>query len=299
MISRVTHQTVQRSTLGNLQLNLRSMSDLQARLSSGKLITKASDDPGAASRAMSLRADQAAAMQAKRNADDGVSWLTQLDSTLQSSIDVLHRVRELTVRGANSTTAGGPAVEAIAAELEGLRDSMLGLANTSLGGRAIFAGTASTGAAFDGPGATPAYQWHGTAGAEVSRRIGRDATVRIDVAGPDAYGEGAASVFQLIDDIAADLRAGTPVSARLDELDTHLETMLSTVTGVGVRHRQLMEAQSSLEFTLQELKSSISGIEDIDLAQTVIELEMQEIAYQGALGATARVLQPTLMDFLR
>lgn len=299
MISRVTHQTVQRSTLGNLQLNLRSMSDLQARLSSGKMITKPSDDPGAASRAMSLRAEQAAAMQAKRNADDGVSWLTQLDSTMQSSIDVLHRVRELTVRGSNSTTAGGPAVEAIATELEGLRDSMLGLANTSLGGRAIFAGTASTGAAFTGPGGTPPYEWQGTVGAEVSRRIGRDATVRIDVAGPDAYGEGAASVFQLIDDIAADLRAGAPVNARLDELDAHLETMLSTVTGVGVRHRQMIEAQSSLEHTLQELKSSISSIEDIDLAQTVIELEMQEIAYQGALGATARVLQPTLMDFLR
>ena len=299
MISRVTHTTMQRSTLGNLQLNLRSMSDLQARLSSGKMITKASDDPGAASRVMNLRAEQAAVTQAKRNADGGVSWLTQLDSTMQSSIDVLHRVRELTVRGANSTTAGGPAVEAIATELEGLRDSMLGLANTTLGGRAIFAGTSPSGAAFDGPGGVPPYQWHGTPGAEVTRRIGPDAAVRIDVAGPDAYGEGAASVFQLIDDIAADLRAGTPVTARLDEIDGHLETMLSTVTGVGVRHKQMMEAQSSLEHTLQELKSSISGIEDIDLAQTVIELEMQEIAYQGALGATARVLQPTLMDFLR
>ena len=40
MISRVTHQTVQRSTLANLQVNLSRIADLQGRLSGGKVITK-------------------------------------------------------------------------------------------------------------------------------------------------------------------------------------------------------------------------------------------------------------------
>ncbi|GMA35680.1 hypothetical protein [Demequina litorisediminis] len=80
MISRVTQQTVRTSTLANLQGNLRTMADLQARLSSGKNISKASDDPSATGRTMSLRADYAAATQAKRNADDGVTWLSQTDT---------------------------------------------------------------------------------------------------------------------------------------------------------------------------------------------------------------------------
>lgn len=299
MITRVTQQTIQRSTVSNLQHNLRTMSDLQAKLSSGKTMARASDDPSAANRAMGLRADLAAATQSKRNADDGVSWLAQIDTALQGAVSVLHRARELTVRGANTASIGGPAMEAIATEVEGLRDSMLDIANTSLNGRALFAGTTSDGVAFDGAASATPYAWHGAPGAGVERRIGPDATVRVDADGSAAFGEGATSVFRLFDDIAADLRAGTDVSGRLAELDDRLGAMLTSVTDVGVRTKQLTDAQNSLELTLQDTKSSLSAIEDIDLAQTILELKMQEVAYQGALGATARVLQPTLMDFLR
>ncbi|MFV0632978.1 flagellar hook-associated protein FlgL [Demequina sp.] len=299
MISRVTHQTMQRSTLGNLQLNLRSMADLQARLSSGKNLSAVSDDPGAASRAMTLRAEQASLVQAKRNADDGASWLTQLDTALQGSVNVLHRVRDLTVRGANSTTAGSAAVEAIATELEGLRDSMLDLANTRLNGRPVFAGTAAGGTAFSDAAAATPYEWQGSATGSVTRRVGATTTLRVDVAGPAAYGSGTDSVFQLIDDIAADLRAGTEVSGRLTQIDDRLNTMLASLTDVGVRHSQLTDAQDALALSLQDVKGAISQIEDVDLAQTVIDLQLQEVAYQGALGATAKVLQPTLLDFLR
>ena len=110
---------------------------------------------------------------------------------------------------------------------------------------------------------------------------------------------GAASVFQLIDDIAADLRAGNDVTNRLGEIDIRMDAMLSTLADVGIRYKQVTDAQTTLELTVQDFTSSISGIEDIDLAETIMELQMQEVAYQGALGATARVLQPTLMDFLR
>ena len=47
------------------------------------------------------------------------------------------------------------------------------------------------------------------------------------------------------------------------------------------------------------LRSAQSQIEDIDLPKAILELQMQTVAYQAALGATAKVLQPTLLDFLR
>ncbi len=299
MISRVTQQTVQQSTLANLQYNLRTMSDLQGKLSSGKTIAKASDDPSAANRAMTLRAEQAAATQARRNVDNGVSWLSQIDTSLQDAVSVMHRARDLTVRGSNAATVSGPAAGAIATEIEGLRDSLLSIANSSLNGRSLFAGTSADGVAFDGATSATPYAWHGTPGAGVERRISPDATVRVDADGAAAFGQGAASVFALLDGIAADLRSGVDVSGRLTELDDRLESMLTTVTDVGVRHKQLLDAQNSLDLRLQDTKSALSGVEDIDLARTIMELQMQEVAYQGALGATARVLQPTLMDFLR
>ena len=71
------------------------------------------------------------------------------------------------------------------------------------------------------------------------------------------------------------------------------------VADVGIRYKQVTDAQSSLQLRIQDLTTGISGIEDIDLAETILELQMQEVAYQGSLGAASRVLQPTLMDFLR
>ncbi|MDN4472388.1 flagellar hook-associated protein FlgL [Demequina zhanjiangensis] len=296
MINRVTQQTVQRTTLANLQSNLAKMAQMQGEMSSGKLITKASDDPNAAGRSMTLRAEKSATTQALRNAQDGQSWLAQIDTTLQQSITSLQRARDLTVQGASTGSASATSREAIAVELEGLRDGLLDLANTTLNGRSLFAGTSSDGIAFDdGAGG---YAWHGVAGASVERRIGADATVRVDADGAAAFGVGATSVFQLLDDIAADLRGGVDVTGRLDEIDARLAGMTSSIADVGIRFKQVMDTQSSLELKVQDLTSGISGLEDIDLAETVMELQMQEVAYQGALGAAGRVLQPTLMDFL-
>ena len=42
-----------------------------------------------------------------------------------------------------------------------------------------------------------------------------------------------------------------------------------------------------------------SLVDVLDLPKTILELQLQSVAYQAALGATARVIQPTLLDFLR
>ena len=47
------------------------------------------------------------------------------------------------------------------------------------------------------------------------------------------------------------------------------------------------------------LRNSLAEVESVDLPKTIVELQMQETAYQAALGATQRVVQPSLVDFLR
>jgi flagellar hook-associated protein 3 FlgL len=78
-----------------------------------------------------------------------------------------------------------------------------------------------------------------------------------------------------------------------------MENMLTEVSSVGARANQVASAQTSITGQQLTTKSQLSGIEDIDLAETILNLQMQQVAYQGALGAAAKVLQPSLMDFLR
>lgn len=298
MINRVTHLTVQRSTLANLQLNLDRMSDLQGKLSGGRVITKPSDDPAGTAQALQLRADKRATEQAARNASDGAAWLTTIDSALTTSLAALRRARDLTVQGANGAMSV-QARQAIAMEVEGLRDTLVAQANTSYLGRSVFAGTSSDGAAFTvSPGTPPSYTFTGT-GASVQRRLAPDAVVRVDVDGAAAFGAAGATVFETLDRIAADLRGGGDVAQHLGTIDTHMEAMLGELAGVGTRHKQVMDAQRGIEKSLMDLKGSIADVEDIDLAAVLVELQSQEVAYQAALGATQRVLQPSLMDFLR
>lgn len=301
MIPRVTHLTVQRSTLGNLQTNLRSMADLQTKMSSGKNINAPSDDPAAASDMLRLRADQRTASQFQRNSTDAEAWLTTVDTALTTSLAALRRARDLTVQGGNGAL-GQQSLEALAAEIDGVKTQLLAQANTTYLGRTVFAGTSDAGIAFD----STTYAFTGgvtvagvTSTPPVERSVGDAVSVRVDSDGAAVFGEGTASVFALLDTISAELRAGTDPSAHLTDIDTHMNAMLTQVASVGARANQVSTAQSTLTDRQLTLTTQLSSIEDIDLASVILELQSQEVAYQGALGAAAKVLQPTLLDYLR
>ena len=301
MINRVTHQSVRRSTLANLQLNLSTMADLQAKMSSGKKINVPSDDPAGASDMLRLRGEQRAQAQYQRNADDGNSWLTTIDAALQTTSTTIRRARDLVVQS-SSGAAGTPSREAIAVEIEGLRDELLQQANTTYLGRTVFAGTSNAGAAYTVDSTTdPAtYTFTGVPSATVERQVADGTTVRVDADGSKVYGDGADSVFALLDSIAATLRTpGADASTQLAALDARFETVLTELAGVGARQTRVTNAQTTLVDSALTTKTQLSAIEDIDLAEIILELGMQEVAYQGALGAAAKVLQPSLMDYLR
>lgn len=302
MITRVTHQSTQRSVLSNMQQNLSAMARIQEQASSGKLIARTSDDPAKASDSLSLRREQAAAAQYKRNADDGLSWLNIIDSSLNTTSSLLRRARDLVVQASNTGTMNAQTREAVAAELDGIKAGLLSEANTTYLGRTVFAGTSGAGNAFD-----PAtYGFTGVAGSSVERRTADDVTVRVDSDGSAVFGtdltdpNGADySVFQLFDDLSATIRGGGDPQNGLNQIDTRMNSVLTQAATIGARTNQIERSISQLGFKVNSLKDDISGIEDIDLAATISELKLQEAAYQSSLNAASRVLQPTLLDFLR
>jgi flagellar hook-associated protein 3 FlgL len=293
MVSRVTNQTLMTSAQRNLQASMTRLASLQSQASSQKAITKPSDDPSGTGDSLRVRAQQRAAEQYSRNVDSGNGWLTMGDSALSASEGILNRVRDLTVQGANEATLTPATREAIASELEGLKSELLGQANTKYQGRSVFAGNSDAGTAF-----TTDYSYNGAAGSAVQRRIGADSTVRVDADGAAIYGTGGDSAFALIDKVAADLRAGTSVNTHLDAIDDRINTVIAGHAELGTRHAQILKAEESLMTLSGTLEAQRAGVEDVDLSKVLLDLKLQEVSYQTALSVTARVLQPTLMDFL-
>lgn len=300
MISRVTHQTMMRTAQANLQTNASQLAKLQDQASSRTKLTRPSDDPTAAADSLRVRAQQRAADQYQRNISDGTGWLATVDSALSASTDLMHRARDLTVRGANDGSLSPAAKEAIAVELESIRANLLSQANTSYQGRSVFAGNSDAGAAFVPDAVDPALLVHTGAGAgTVERRISEDATIRVDEDGAAVFGDGPDSVFALLGQIANDLRTGTNVGGRLAEIDVRMKAIIGQHAIVGSRHAQIMRAEGTNMDRIGALEARRSGVEDVDLGQVILDLKLQEINYQAALAVTARALPPTLMDFLR
>jgi flagellar hook-associated protein 3 FlgL len=295
---RVTQRNLNDQVSRNLQRNVTALGKLQNQLSSGKQISRPSDSPTGTVSALALRAEIRRAEQLRRNADDGLGWLGTADTTLTQALDSIRRVRDLALQGANGASSTTDR-QALAAEAAQLRDGLLQLANASYLGQPIFGGTASVTEPFD-----PAGAYLGNTGA-IERTIGPNASVQVNLAGSAVFGAGPTGLFATLDAIVTDLTTNptalTDPSTTNDvrRLDNATLLVQNSLSVVGARYNQLEAMAQKADDTKLNAASRLAEVEDIDLPFTVMELQLQEVAYQASLGAAARVLQPSLVDFLR
>lgn len=291
---RITQRAVALTSLQGLNRNLDAVGRLQQQLTSGRLINAPSDSPTGTDKAMQTRAEQAAVAQQGRNISDAKSWLGQADSTLRAMLDTTRRVRDLTVQGLNTGALSGTSQQALATEVTSLREGLLNLANTAVQGRPLFGGITTGNKAYETNG-----NWQGVEGA-VTRRLSASENVRVDVPGRDAFGPDATNLFAVVGRIAKNLTADPgALTQDLADLDTVMNTMQTAVAGVGSRAARVDRAEQLNADRTLTLQSQLAETENVDLPNTIMQLQMQQVGYQAALSATAKALQPTLLDFLR
>lgn len=294
MLTRVTNQTLMMSAQRNLAANKSELGRLQTQASDRKAINLPSDNPSGTASSLQVRGQQAAAAQYGRNIENGRGWLTTIDSALSGTTDILRRVKDLTLQGANGTLSTS-ARQGIAAEVEGLRKELLSQANTTFMGRYVFAGNSDAGTAFTN--ASPPV-FNGTNSA-VNRRVADGVAVRVDADGAAVFGAGPGNVFDLIDTIASDLRSGADPSANLAAIDERMKIVITQRSEVGSRDAQIQRAQEVNMKQQGALEDQRTTIEDVDMSKAFLDLQLQQTNYSAALAVTAKVLPRSLMDFLR
>jgi len=297
--TRITATSATSAALANLQGQYSRLTRLQEQLTSGKVVNRPSDNPTGAIAALQLHGEIRTTEQYSANADDGLSWLGMADSALADVTSIVQRVRVLTVQGASTGSLDASGRAAIATELAGLRDALVGQANTTYLGRPIFGGTTSGSVAFAKDPVTGAVGYVGDTGS-VTRRVGQSSTLRVDVSGTDAFGTGTSSLFAVIDRVRDHLtNAPGAVAGDLAAIDTAFGAVKRSASDVGARYARAETVRQSADDAVLSLRSILSGVEDVDLPKTIMENSMQQAAYQAALSSTAKILQPSLMDFLR
>jgi flagellar hook-associated protein 3 FlgL len=302
---RITQKAMVNSSLTGLNNNLTALVKVQNQLATGRVLNRPSDSPIDTNKSMQIRSDLARVTQQERNISDATSRLDQTDTALQDLQDLLKRVKTLTVQGLNTGALDATSSGALATELNALRADMLGVANTAINGRPIFGGVTSGPVAYQADG-TYAGLGQGEGSTEdhpVLRRISDNEVLRIDVTGPEVFGPDGANLFDLVQGIADKLNT-LPVdvealSADLAAVDAAQDRISTAQATVGARSSRVTKAEELNTARDLTLSAQLASIEDVDIAKATMELSAQQLGYQAALAVTAKVLQPTLMDFLR
>jgi flagellar hook-associated protein 3 FlgL len=295
---RVTNQMMLRSTLRDLNGSLSRLQQSQTELSTGRLVRKPSDDPTKATQAMSLRTSTRVTDHRQRAAEDASGWLDTAGSTVMSGLDMMDRVKELTVQASNSGSASASSRAAISSELRSLRDELLAMANTRYIDRPIFNGTAA-GQAYDPT--TGAYLGNAAA---VIREVAPDTTVQVNMSGEQVFGTQSApggDVFAVLDRLATAVAAGDTAAVAAEHANTDVarRRMTDAVGLLGARAARVEDIRSRNDLQKERLLQSLSEVEDADLAQSLISVKARENAYTAALQAASKVIPPSLVDYLR
>ncbi|MGI9862429.1 flagellar hook-associated protein FlgL [Moorella naiadis] len=302
---RVTNRMLNNNVIRNINRNLENMARTQEQMSSGKRVNRPSDDPIVVARVLAFKTSIAANDQYKKNMEDAKGWLDASESALGMVTATLQRARELAVYGANGTMPK-ESMEALGAEVDQLIDELVQTANTSYGGRFVFGGSRTTAAPFTRSGSTVSYSGNTQ---DLNWEVAPQVTIAVNVNGNAAFmqaidtnndGIPDKDIFSLLQDLHTALmnHDNTAVSNTLGQFDQAIDHILDLRATLGAKSNRMEMATSRLDDTQIGLTKTMSKLEDIDLAETVMNYKNQENVYRASLATGAMVLQPSLIDYL-
>lgn len=304
MALRVTQGMMHSQLMSNLNTNLNRMSGYSEQISTGRKINKASDDPVGITYGLRYRSDLAANEQYQDNVASAMSWLEFNDSQLNQATAVMQRLTELTTQGSTGTNTTS-SLDAINKEIAELKNQMLDIANSSFNGKYVFAGQRfdqkpfDTGAAgFDARAVT-------ADNGEVTYAIGESITLNVNLQAASVFGDADAAgstdnVFSIFDRLSAALSSTnySGVGAELENIKSRMNKMISARAEVGARtnRAELMENRlKDLDVSLSALQGKTEGA---DVEKLYLESSVSENIYQASLSVGAKIIMPSLVNFL-
>ena len=284
------------------------LAQLQAQLSQGKQVVNASDAPDKAAailRINSVMARQASYQDALNNVR---SRLNAEETALTSASDLLIRLKEITVQAANDTL-GPDGRQALATEMQALREQLLSLANSQdNNGNYLFAGSRVREPAFarDASG-YPSYQGDQT---RMQVSIGDQRSIAINRTGTDAFVSVPRNVdgrttgigfFQSLDELIVGVRSSDQAAMQrgLGEMDKLLQGVTQAQAEVGSDQAGLEHQSSVIDATMLNLKTTLSNVQDLDYASAVTDMNKQMLSLEAAQSSFAKISQLNLFNFLK
>lgn len=294
---RVTGMMQNIQLLKNLRNINTSMTTGQQQLATGQKISKPSDDPIGTGYQMRYDTDLARSEEFLTNAQTGTEILKTMDSLLQQASDVLKRARTLALQGANGTMDLQQR-QTISSEIKQLKEQLVTIGNSTFNGRYLFNGQKTDQLPYTVAGAANAQTDPGLFYLNVSPSV----KVPVSITGEVVFGQaGTNNAFKVLDDLAnaLDTNNEAGIQTAISNIDVTSDRINVSWSEIGARMNRFELMINRIQDEQVNLKEQRSNVADVDFSEAIVDLKMKENVLQAALSTGARIMQTSLVDFLR
>ncbi len=297
---RIASNTISDSMIRQIQQLTSDQAKLQLQVSTGRRITEPEDDPAAVGRVLNLQSEQRQLAQYANNTERALTLAQTSYSGLQGIKKVSDRAGELATLGTGALSADS--MQTYGSEVDQLLEQGLQLANSRSGGDYLYGGTVTDTPPFvavrDSNGKITSVSYVGNSN-QAGIPLSESTNVNPTTSGATNTGlnDFLSSLITLRDslnsgDVAA-VRAAQPA------LQTGEDVIISSMAENGGIQTRIEAAQSQQQDRVTGLESLISGESSVDLPTTIVKLNQTTTAYQAALASASKIMNLSLLDYLK
>ena len=329
---RITSGMMKNNYLNGMTTNLNNMQTLNKQLTSGKEISRPSDNPYKVARSMQLNTDINTNKQYNENIKDTINWLNTTDTALGQVTNVIQRVRELMVSSGNASY-GSNEQKAISDEINQRIEEVAQILNSNFDGKYVFGGTKTSskplGSDIDGLTGNTYLYFVDKSGNKLDledtstytknqlEMLGTKMNIEISQGVEMEYNVTAKEVLickndngkqvnlmNLLSNITSNLKSSNSsdrvkvVGENLADIDSVVSNLLKLRAEVGAKQNRMDSAQTKNEDENYNMTDILSKTEDIDFTEKTIEFTIAQTVYQASLQICAQVLPKSLLDYL-
>ncbi len=283
--------------LNGLQQNMQTDDQALQQIATGQKLNELSDNPSAAASLVTLRFQNDADTQYLQNISTLTGSMNVADSALSSVVEALTTAQSVGVEGAGGTLNSSN-LQALAQQIQGIQQEIMGLANTSYNGEYLFAGTATS---------TQPYVADSTSSSGITYN-GNDNTNSVEISqgqamptnlpGSQIFSNSTNNVFQSLQDLYNALTTNGNISGATAEVQSALNYVSQQQTFYGNSVDRLQSAQTFLTQQQTQLTETQSNMLDANMAQTISNITQAQTTQQALLDAGANISQLDLFDYL-
>jgi len=286
-----------RDMLAGLQQDRQQADQAIQELSTGRSVNQPSDDPAAVAGLIVNNAQASAVNAYLQNISTLQGSLQEADSSLNSVVTGLSQAISLAVEGANGAM-NQTDLSALAQEVNGIQQQILGYANDSFEGNYLFAGTAVETPPFVADASLPSgVNYVGNSGVN-SIEIGDGQAVPTNVPGNQLFTASGSDVFQALADLSSALQSGSNIPAAESEVQNAFNYINAQRTFYGTTLDRLNTATTFLNAESTQLSTEQNNLVGADMATAASQLTQAETALDATLAAGGKISQQSLLDYL-